>query len=121
MKNWISSILLFAFILMNISKLLILIHYEFNKAEITEKYCVNKDKPQMHCCGKCQLKKKLAEADEQQKYPSFPDVKIDIILYSNLSDAAFMFNLNNGIFLSSMYSGKYSKGTLPGIFHPPSC
>ena len=36
-----------------------IIHFYANQKEITEKYCVNKDKPQLHCNGKCHLKAQL--------------------------------------------------------------
>ena len=67
------------------SKSIILVNYEINKAEITAKYCVNKDKPQMHCCGKCLLKRKLAEQEAQQSFPAFPDIKTDIQLFCSES------------------------------------
>ena len=101
------------------SKSLILVNYEINKKEITEKYCINKDKPQMHCCGKCMLKRKLAEQEEQQKSPAYPDIKTDIQLYCTGNSFAF-------------YPGEISQGNListyhilhsllkgGGIFHPP--
>jgi len=35
--------------------------------EVYAENCVNKDKPQMHCDGKCQLQKKLTEEDNKDK------------------------------------------------------
>ena len=35
-------------------------YYELNIDYITAKYCVNKDKPEMQCNGKCHLMKELA-------------------------------------------------------------
>jgi len=40
--------------------------YEVNKQVITEKYCVNKDKVQLHCNGKCHLKKQLDKTGGEQ-------------------------------------------------------
>lgn len=46
--------------------------YELNKKAITEQFCINKNKPQLHCNGKCHLKKQLQKADdnhsEQQQH-----------------------------------------------------
>ena len=103
------------------SKSIILVHYEINKKEITEKYCVNKDKPEMHCCGKCLLKKKLAQQEEQQKYPAFPDIKTDIQLYcTSISGIANINSSQNVIILSA---NKSIRSLLNGdnIFHPPCC
>ena len=89
-----------------------------NKKEITSKYCINKDKPQMHCCGKCMLKKKLAEEDEQQKLPVFPDIKTDVSLVQEnnfvykvyLVSYCPVHTLNK---LSTQFESKV-------IFHPPA-
>ncbi len=102
------------------SRSIIFIDYQINKAEITAKYCVNKDKPQMHCCGKCLLKKKLAEQEEQQKFPAFPDLKTDIQLY--YSDAFVFLNIQNNstitIVPQNISVNSLKEGS--GIFHPPS-
>jgi hypothetical protein len=37
--------------------------YELNKAEITQKYCENKNRPELHCNGQCYLAKQLKKAD----------------------------------------------------------
>ena len=44
---------------------LLIVHFKFNQEVIEKKYCVNKDKPQLECHGKCQLKKQLTETEEQ--------------------------------------------------------
>ena len=40
------------------------IEYEINKKYIAEVLCENKDKPEMHCNGKCHLKKQLKKAND---------------------------------------------------------
>lgn len=35
--------------------------YETHKTQITQEFCVNKDKPEMECNGKCHLEKELNE------------------------------------------------------------
>jgi hypothetical protein len=120
-KRLLSLLLLFSFLIMSMSKSLILVHYEINKKEITEKYCINKDKPEMHCCGKCLLKKKLAQQEEQQKYPAFPDVKTDIQLYcTSISGIA---NINSSQTVIIVSANKSIRSLLNGgsIFHPPCC
>jgi hypothetical protein len=41
--------------------------YNVNKQAITEKLCVNKAKPELHCDGKCYLGKQLKKAEEGEK------------------------------------------------------
>lgn len=47
-------------------KTVIIVHYGLNIKEITEKYCVNKDKPMLHCNGKCHLAKQLKAATDEK-------------------------------------------------------
>jgi hypothetical protein len=110
---------LLAFITVNYSKVFIWVNYEINKAEITEKYCVNKDKPSMHCCGKCLLKKKLAEEDEKQKSPAMPDIKNDIQLFSSSYSVTLNWNKNLFSVIGSPYNNIYLSGVHSSVFHPP--
>ncbi|RMH65462.1 MAG: hypothetical protein D6677_02410 [Calditrichaeota bacterium] len=41
------------------------IEYELNKAYIASTLCVNKDKPEMHCEGRCHLKKELQKVHDE--------------------------------------------------------
>jgi len=41
--------------------------YNINKQAITEQLCVNKDKPELHCDGKCYLSKQLKKTEEGEK------------------------------------------------------
>jgi hypothetical protein len=41
--------------------------FEMNKKEIADKMCENKNRPWMHCNGKCYLMKKLKQAEEKEK------------------------------------------------------
>ncbi len=56
-------------------------NWKINQEIITQKYCVNKDKPMLHCDGKCYLMKKMNQLDlegkqERQKFP-FPTQKLE--------------------------------------------
>ncbi len=121
LKSLLSIVLLFSFLIVNMSKSIILIHYEINKDEITKKFCENKDKPLLHCCGKCQLKKKLAAEEEQQKSPAFPDIKTDIQLYCSESLIPFDLSENSGVNILLANSRLQSLFEGTSVFHPPSC
>lgn len=47
------------------SKWLIVAEFRLNQDYITKNLCINRNKPKMHCNGKCQLMKKLAAEEEQ--------------------------------------------------------
>lgn len=49
---------------------IIYLEYEFNKEFIIKNYCVNKNRPQLYCDGKCYLAKKLKAAEERDNHQS---------------------------------------------------
>ena len=59
--------LVFAMLSANFSRLFVFAGFELNRNYIAESLCENKDKPQLHCNGKCYLMKKLQQAQEKQK------------------------------------------------------
>ena len=66
MKKIIAAILLIAFATQTFAKELVILDYYANTTSF-EKDCINKDKPMMHCCGKCQLRKKLQQQEKNDK------------------------------------------------------
>lgn len=69
-----------------------------NQAEITAKFCENKDKPVMECNGKCYLKKQLKAVAEKPENKAIPEVSVFIPLAFN--------NASNIIVLTPAYSNK---------------
>lgn len=65
----VSYILLFCFCFQSFDKLITISYYEFNKTEITSLYCINKNKPKLHCEGKCHLIQKLNEEQKRENSP----------------------------------------------------
>ena len=58
--------LMAALFLQSFQRALIIGAYYFDTASYAA-HCENKDKPAMHCNGKCQMIKKLKQADHQEK------------------------------------------------------
>ncbi|MCD8528555.1 MAG: hypothetical protein LRY27_00890 [Chitinophagales bacterium] len=48
--------------------------YTYQK-QLTETFCVNKDKPEMHCNGKCHLKSAFEKTEQQQQNNKANDVR----------------------------------------------
>jgi len=61
-----------------------------NQDYIAANLCVNKDHPEMHCNGHCQLDKKLNE-DQKQNQPNSSDKRI------SFEASVFLFNEANPI------------------------
>ena len=75
-----------------------IVNWKINQVEITEKYCVNKAKMNMHCDGKCYLSKqlKLQEDEEQadltkKNLPKLKKLK-GIEVFSEFESLAIIFN-----------------------------
>ncbi|TDK43457.1 hypothetical protein [Algoriphagus formosus] len=65
MAKAIIHILLISLVLLNgMGYTLIQAHFYWDREEITALYCINKDKPEMECDGKCELSKRLSEAKD---------------------------------------------------------
>ena len=68
MRILVLYVLLFATLLPTMSSWGIIAHYQLNKEYITRVLCENRDKPDLHCDGKCYLAKRLkAQQDRQDK------------------------------------------------------
>jgi len=64
----ISILLLFSLLSANCSSMFVYMGFELNQRYIAKELCINQDKPEMHCNGKCYLMKKLKQAqDKEQK------------------------------------------------------
>ncbi len=112
--------LLLIFLLYDFRVWLPYLEYRLNKTYIAENLCINKDKPEMHCHGKCYLKKQIKKAAEQEtKLPAtLGHIKMnDFFLgfqYWELSD------FEEDVKPVRMFYVNFYKFTfLPNIFIPP--
>lgn len=60
-----TSLIVFAFLIV-LKPVYPVLEYIMDYEYISEVLCINKDKPEMHCNGKCYLMKSLAEAAEKE-------------------------------------------------------
>lgn len=68
------------------SRLLITAAFELNQSYIATYFCINKDKPMLHCDGKCYLARKLKEAEENEKKSEKESVKVSSYQVAFLSE-----------------------------------
>lgn len=66
-KSFTAIFLLFALTSSQLSQLFIYAGFELNRNYIANTLCENRDKPELHCDGKCFLIKKLKQAEEKEK------------------------------------------------------
>src|ERR1700676_4737951 len=60
------ALLLLAILLQSISKAVIFADFYTNQDYIARNLCENRDKPIIHCYGRCQLNKRLVEDEKQE-------------------------------------------------------
>lgn len=111
-------------LLQTFSRELLVLDYQARKAEITRLFCVNKDKPMLHCNGKCHLSKQLRKAaDAESKAPESGFAKIKYEVLSPLPGFTF-----RPAAISYPMAARFAAGVAPcyafepvhGIFHPPT-
>lgn len=98
----------------------IVVDYELRKAEITEMFCINKDRPEMACQGKCHLNRQLREQTDNGPEPFLPEVE-------PLAPAIIAARVTCGLFdhveTEPEHGGRYhcpeSVGHHAAVFHPP--
>lgn len=71
-KRSLVILLLVALIGSNFAVYFVYAGFEVNKKEMAAKLCENKNRPWMHCNGKCYLMKKLKQAEEKEKKTGSP-------------------------------------------------
>lgn len=96
------------------------VEYAINYDYISKILCINKDKPEMSCNGKCQLIKNL-EKQQEEDYNSLrismEEYPIGFIKVTSVIDKNnFSITKTNKFFYKKDYTFLYSKS----VFHPPT-
>lgn len=99
-----------------------LIDYQLRKDFIAKALCVNKQKPQLNCNGKCYLAKRLKATEEQEnkaQHNIFDKYEIPTMICEEVVNPHFQ--SYNFAYTSTLdtYSNNYSGLFHLHIFHPP--
>ena len=124
MKFVLVPILIALVFVQTFSKWLVVMDYNLNKDFIAQNLCVNKAKPKLHCNGKCQMMKKLAEEEKQNSTSNTSNtIKIKV------QETVFCDKINKPTFPQLTYAApsyneepallKYTS-PISSIFHPPA-
>lgn len=116
-------ILLFVLVLL-LKPVFPVISFMVNYDYIAKELCENKTKPELHCNGKCYLKKELAKASENTNQNSQNKKQIqqetEILFLETICNISFQNNdLHNHSVVKDNYSTQYSHLNSNSIFHPP--
>jgi hypothetical protein len=108
-----------------VAKMAVVADWKINQEYITQTSCINRDKPQLECDGKCQLQKRLDAIDsEQSSQESVPVQKIKFAEFEKfVSNSNFQLNavrLSNDLEYNIAFSSLYSFNFIGFCFHPPA-
>jgi phosphoribosylformylglycinamidine (FGAM) synthase-like amidotransferase family enzyme len=91
-----------------------------NKEYIATHLCENKNKPMLHCNGKCHLQKQLAAAEKKEKSPFSQNTKDKFELqYFSENTVSVKTLFAEETKANSVYSFSIPNTSLKSIFHPP--
>ena len=104
--------------LVNVS---IVAYYHINKQYITEKLCINKNKPSVGCNGHCYLSKQLKKAEEgERKQLNILKEKDEILPLQHTTIVAFNSNALEVVSLPLPYIHKVNTHAAISLLKPPT-
>ena len=120
MLNRVTAIILLAALLStNFSRYFVYAGFELNKDYIAAKLCENRDKPWLHCNGRCYFMKKIKQVQESEKNDERQSQK-------NLFQEVFLISATSIKFhtrllrkITTPYHFAASSALQSGIFQPP--
>lgn len=121
--KWIAvPIFLLLFITQTFSKWLIVAGFEANRDYISRNLCVNREKPKLHCKGKCQLMKRLAEEEKQDSRgtKNTTSLKIDDTLFTFQITVLSFIQVKPTKQTRTEVNYMLSATPLCSVFHPPA-
>ena len=122
LKKLVAIIAFLGILLQTFNQVVIVAQYYAQKDYIAKNLCENRDKPTIHCEGKCCLKKKLA-AESKNQAPSPRNQKSEQtvnLFYSNITFGLKPYTAitSQNTYLS--YNDLHTASFHHSVFHPPA-
>lgn len=113
--------LLLAFAASTFSRAVIVVDFYANQDYIAKNLCENRDKPMLHCCGRCLLRKRLANQDKQDKNnPERETNNKEVLFFQEASRAAYTPVFTTAVTAYRTFDDGAPIDQAVGIFHPPA-
>jgi len=116
-----TSFLLISFLIQTFSTSLLVVNFYANQKYIAANFCINKYKPEMKCCGKCQLTKKLKQEENTERhYPARKFENKEEVISSKSFFSTIKINSKIIKKLYPLYQENFFSPNSYTFFHPPS-
>jgi len=112
----IAFLLIFVCSATSLSNISAITGFELNQQYITKAFCVNKDKPQLHCNGQCYLRKKLKQAEEKEQKQSLKSQEQNLTVFAPFTFKSYF---TEQVICYQVLNEEILPRTLCTIFHPP--
>ncbi len=107
-------------LIQTLSTSVIITGFELNRAKITDLFCVNKDKPEMHCNGHCFLEKQIkADKKSHENAPKTAPEFISLIFTLSENSQCSLFPIFTEVKHQFSYMLRTYSQYETAIFHPP--
>lgn len=97
-------------------------YYSIDPEGFVELLCINQDKPEMKCNGKCELSKVSKSQSEDNNIPTsiidISELRFYLVNSNSLEESRVLFDAELHLFL---YSNLYNYESTKNCFHPPKC
>lgn len=114
----------FIILLQAFNKTWIVVSFKVNQDYIAKVLCINKNKPEKHCNGKCVLMQRIkaSEEQEQKEMPQKQKEQKDVLYcLDNLNwQVVFPQEIVNKVERVFSYQTPFTSAFVQGIFRPPS-
>lgn len=118
MKIVYSVLLMVLSLLIGFQQAIIIMHFKLNRDAIEQRFCINKNKPELQCHGTCHLKKELQETENSgpSAISIYPKIDIFPVSFTALEVTNPIIDIQNktSIQKDTLYTSPYRE-----IFVPP--
>jgi len=119
LKTTLTISLAFLFLLQSFTRTFIIVNYQVNKEYVANVLCENKAKKELHCEGKCHLKKELDKEEKSESTPSGSSKeKFEITLFIPVHEQKIVIE-ETVIKPVFGYTASLTEKFAVPVFHPP--
>lgn len=123
-KNQIGLLSLLALLMVRVMIVpVIFLDYELRKDYIIQNFCVNKNRPELNCNGKCYLAKQIKAAEQQEQQQK--GIEFNKFLFGvefiETPQELIVFHLSKTKYCTNFeYRDSFSQKHPSSVFHPPA-